>query len=66
MGSTPLRARAVESALAGAAANAEAVGAAAEHAAENTTAPSDLSGAADYREHLARVLTKRAVLAAAG
>jgi carbon-monoxide dehydrogenase medium subunit len=66
MGSTPLRARAVESALAGAAANAEAVGAAAEHAAENTNAPSDLSGAADYREHLARVLTKRAVLAAAG
>jgi carbon-monoxide dehydrogenase medium subunit len=66
MGSTPLRARAVESALGGAAANAEAVGAAAEHAAENTNAPSDLSGAADYREHLARVLTKRAVLAAAG
>ncbi|MDT4963911.1 MAG: hypothetical protein QOF87_3558, partial [Pseudonocardiales bacterium] len=29
-------------------------------------APSDLSGQADYREHLARVLTKRAVLAAAG
>jgi aerobic carbon-monoxide dehydrogenase medium subunit len=66
MGSTPLRATAVESALAGADASADAVGAAAEHAAEGTNAPSDLSGAADYRRHLARVLTKRAVLSAAG
>jgi carbon-monoxide dehydrogenase medium subunit len=66
MGSTPLRAAAVEQALAGADASAEAVGAAAEHAAEGTNPPSDLSGKADYREHLARVLTKRAVLAAAG
>jgi carbon-monoxide dehydrogenase medium subunit len=66
MGSTPLRASAVESALAGADASADAVGAAAEHAAEGTSAPSDLSGKADYREHLARVLTKRAVLAATG
>jgi aerobic carbon-monoxide dehydrogenase medium subunit len=66
MGSTPLRARAVESALAGADASAEAIGAAAEHAAEGTSAPSDLSGKADYREHLARVLTKRAVLTASG
>ncbi|MFN2519387.1 MAG: xanthine dehydrogenase family protein subunit M [Jatrophihabitantaceae bacterium] len=66
MGSTPLRAAGVEQALAGADASAEAIGAAAEHAAEGTSAPSDLSGKADYREHLARVLTKRAVLAAAG
>jgi carbon-monoxide dehydrogenase medium subunit len=66
MGSTPLRASAVESALAGADASAEAIGAAAEHAAEGTNAPSDLSGKADYREHLARVLTKRAVLTASG
>ena len=66
MGSTPLRARAVETALAGADASAEAIGAAAEHAAEGTSAPSDLSGKADYREHLARVLTKRAVLTASG
>jgi carbon-monoxide dehydrogenase medium subunit len=66
MGSTPLRASAVESALAGADASADAVGAAAEHAAEGTSAPNDLSGKADYREHLARVLTKRAVLAATG
>jgi carbon-monoxide dehydrogenase medium subunit len=66
MGSTPLRAAAVESALAGSDASADAVGAAAEHAADGTNPPSDLSGKADYREHLARVLTKRAVLAATG
>ncbi len=66
MGPTPLRAVAVEHALAGADASPAAVGAAAEQAAEGTSAPSDLSGKSDYREHLARVLTKRAVLAAAG
>jgi carbon-monoxide dehydrogenase medium subunit len=66
MGSTPLRATAVEAALAGCEASADGIGAAAEHAAEGTRAPSDLSGQADYREHLARVLTKRAVVAAAG
>ena len=66
MGSTPLRARAVESALAGADVSPEAIGAAAEQATEGTSAPSDLSGKADYREHLARVLTKRAVLTASG
>ncbi len=66
MGSTPLRASAAESALAGADASPEAIGAAAEHAADGTTPPSDLSGKSDYREHLARVLTKRAVIAAAG
>ncbi|MGB8650634.1 MAG: xanthine dehydrogenase family protein subunit M, partial [Mycobacteriales bacterium] len=43
-----------------------AVAAAAEHAAEGTDAPSDLSGQSDYREHLARVLTRRAVTKAAG
>jgi carbon-monoxide dehydrogenase medium subunit len=66
MGATPLRAAAVESALSGADASDSAIGSAAEHAAEGTSAPSDLSGKADYREHLARVLTKRAVLTAAG
>jgi carbon-monoxide dehydrogenase medium subunit len=66
MGSTPLRARATEEALAGSDAAPDAVRAAADHAAEGTHAPSDLSGAADYREHLARVLTQRAILTAAG
>jgi carbon-monoxide dehydrogenase medium subunit len=39
---------------------------AAQHAAEGTHPTSELHAQADYREHLARVLTKRAVLAAAG
>jgi aerobic carbon-monoxide dehydrogenase medium subunit len=66
MGSTPLRASATEQALAGRPASAETIAAAAEHAADGTTPPSDLSAKADYREHLARVLTKRGVSAAAG
>lgn len=66
MGSTPLRARAAEAALVGADATSDAVMAAAEHAADGTSPPSDLSGQADYREHLAKVLTRRAVLAAVG
>ena len=66
MGPTPLRATAAEAALAGAAASADAIGAAAAHAAEGTSPSSDLNAAADYREHLARVLTKRAVSKAAG
>jgi carbon-monoxide dehydrogenase medium subunit len=66
MGSTPLRARAVEEALAGQPATSDAVRAAAERAAEGTNPPSDLNGDADYRRHLAGVLTRRAVLAAAG
>ncbi|WP_182524602.1 FAD binding domain-containing protein [Nocardioides dongkuii] len=66
MGATPLRARAVEAALVGQPATEDGVRAAAELAAEGTDPPSDLNGAADYRRHLARVLTRRAVLAAAG
>ncbi|KQW48665.1 carbon monoxide dehydrogenase [Nocardioides sp. Root1257] len=66
MGSTPLRARAVEDALVGQPATADGVRAAAEHATDGTNPPSDLNGDADYRRHLATVLTRRAVLAAAG
>jgi carbon-monoxide dehydrogenase medium subunit len=66
MGSTPIRASAVEQALVGQQANEQTARAAAEHAAEGTSAPSDADAAADYREHLARVLTGRAVLTAAG
>jgi len=66
MGTTPIRARATEAALAGVAAQEGAVAAAAEHAAEEAEPSSDLNAQADYREHLARVLTRRAVLAAAG
>jgi carbon-monoxide dehydrogenase medium subunit len=66
MGTTPIRATGVEQALVGQSATADAVRAAAEHATEGTAAPSDADAAADYREHLAKVLTGRAVLAAAG
>jgi carbon-monoxide dehydrogenase medium subunit len=66
MGPTPLRARGVEAALVDVDATREAVAAAAEHAAEGTSSSSDLNGQADYREHLARVLTRRAVTVAAG
>jgi carbon-monoxide dehydrogenase medium subunit len=64
MGATPVRASGVEQAVSGA--GLDGVAAAAERAAEGTSAPSDLNGKADYREHLARVLTGRALTAAAG
>ncbi len=60
MGSVPLRASAVEAALAGGASAADA----AEQAAEGTDAPTDLNATPDYRNHLARVLTRRALEAA--
>lgn len=66
MGATPLRARAVEQALVGQPATEDAVRAACAQAADGTNPPSDLNGGADYRRHLATVLTRRAVLAAAG
>ena len=66
MGSTPIRATGVEQALVGQQASEDAARQAAEHATEGTSAPSDADAAADYREHLARVLTGRAVLTAAG
>ena len=57
MGSVPIRATGVESALTGGAS----VGDAAGHAAEGTSAPGDLNASSEYREHLARVLTRRAL-----
>jgi aerobic carbon-monoxide dehydrogenase medium subunit len=66
MGSTPVRASAVESALSGADASVDAITAAAGSADEGTNPPDDLNGHADYRRHLAKVLTARAVRAAAG
>ncbi len=66
MGPTPLRASGVEAALVGVPATREAVAAAAEHAAEGTSPSSDLNAQADYRQHLATVLTRRAVTVAAG
>jgi len=66
MGSTPLRARAVEEALHGAFANDESVRAAVAGIAEGTSPPSDLNGDAEYRRELAPILTRRAVLHACG
>ncbi len=63
MGSTPLLARASEDALRSADSPLQ-IAAAAELAAEGTNPPSDLNGDADYRRHLARVLTARAVTTA--
>lgn len=57
MGSTPIRAAGVESAIADGAAAPDA----AAHAAEGTEAPSDLNATPEYREHLARVLVRRAL-----
>jgi carbon-monoxide dehydrogenase medium subunit len=60
MGTTPLRARGVEEVLASGAPAAEA----AERAAEGTEPPSDLNATPEFREHLARVLVRRALEAA--
>jgi carbon-monoxide dehydrogenase medium subunit len=62
MGPTPLRASAVETALAQGAAPTDA----AQHAAEGTEPSADLNASVEYREHLARVLTRRALEAALG
>lgn len=65
MGSTPLRAPAVEQALVGKPATDDALRSVCGQAAEGTNPPSDLNGDADYRKHLAGVLTRRAVVTAA-
>ena len=64
MGSVPLRATAAEAALRGKPLDADSIAAAAEQAAEGTEPPSDLNASVDYKQHLARVLTKRALTTA--
>lgn len=64
MGSTPLRATATEGALSGA--DTSSVAEAASSAAEGTSPASDIAASAEYRRHLARVLTRRAVEEALG
>ena len=57
MGSTPVRARAVEEALAAGASAAEA----AQHASDGLDPPADLNASPEYRRHLATVLVRRAL-----
>jgi aerobic carbon-monoxide dehydrogenase medium subunit len=64
MAAVPVRATAVERALVGGPATAESINAAAAHAAEGTSPPVDGNADVEYRQHLARVLTGRAVMAA--
>jgi carbon-monoxide dehydrogenase medium subunit len=57
MGATPLRARAIEDAVAGGTSIAEA----ASRASDGTDPPSDHSATAEFRRHLVQVLTRRAL-----
>ena len=66
MGTTPLRATAAEEALRGQSLSEESIAAAAEQAAEGTDPPGDLNATTEYKQHLARVLTRRALQEAAG
>ncbi len=61
MASVPLRATAAEEALRGQELSEENIARAAEQAAEGTHPPADLNASADYKRHLARVLTRRAI-----
>ena len=66
MGPVPVRATAAETAVAGTEASRNALQAAASRADEGTEPSGDLHGSPGYRRHLARVLTGRALAAAAG
>ncbi len=57
MGSTPLRATAVEEAVGGGASAADAAAA----ADQGTDPPSDINASSEYRRHLATVLVRRAL-----
>lgn len=59
MGTTPLRASAVEQALAGT--DREGLGSAADHAPEGTSPVSDTNASAEYRTELSKVLVRRAL-----
>jgi len=65
VGATPVRATAVEEALAGVDPTEDAIARAADHAARDLDPPSDPHGSADFRRHLAVVMTRRSVQRAA-
>ena len=66
MAAVPVRARSVEESLVGKPATAETIHAAAERATEGTAPMTDGNADAEYRSHLARVLTRRAITTASG
>lgn len=66
VGTTPVRASSVEQALRGQSASADAVRAAAEHASDGLEPTAELKASPDYKRHLARVLTRRALQSALG
>jgi aerobic carbon-monoxide dehydrogenase medium subunit len=65
MGPTPIRARTAEQALVGVAVEPDAVASALTSIADGTAPPTDVNGDPEYRRHLATILGRRAVLAAA-
>jgi aerobic carbon-monoxide dehydrogenase medium subunit len=66
MGIMPLRAGATEEALKGQSLSPESIANAADQVAEGLNPPGDLNASPEYKKHLARVLTRRALTAAAG
>ncbi len=66
MSSVPMLAEGVEQALRGQPLDSERVRRAADQAADGTDPPGDLNATPDYKRHLARVLTRRALMRAAG
>lgn len=66
VGGAPFRARASETMLKGDAMSDRTIEAAADRVGEQVKPESDLHGSAEYRKHLARVLTRRALSAAVG
>jgi carbon-monoxide dehydrogenase medium subunit len=66
MGSIPLRANGVEDALRGQELSPENIAKAAELAADGTRPAGDLNASTEYKQHLARVLTRRAITEALG
>jgi aerobic carbon-monoxide dehydrogenase medium subunit len=61
MGPTPLRASAAEEALRGQGLDDASIASAAEQAGEGSEPPGDINATPDYKRHLARVLTRRAL-----
>ncbi|HLI56549.1 MAG TPA: xanthine dehydrogenase family protein subunit M, partial [Actinomycetota bacterium] len=64
VGPTPMRAQAVEAALAGSATDEPALRKACASAADGLDPTPELNGSAEYKKHLAQVITRRALEAA--